>query len=111
MATSMHVRLLDSRTFTASQTQETAEAVDLGAYRELNVMVRVLVAGGANETVTLQHAPVNAEDAYMDLVVASISTTTPTFEQVTGFTRFVRWKTDLPSSGTPTVTLDIVAKE
>ena len=88
---------------TGAMSQELREAWDAGAYRELQLQMRVLSAGTAG-TVELEHAAVNEEDAYTAISGTSTSLTSAanSFKTVTAFLRFIRWSVDGNPTGNPT---------
>ena len=104
-------RLLDPSTAKATVFQELREAWDAGAYRVLEVHVRVLKAGtGGN--IILQHAAVNEEDAYLDLANASTALNGQgAYLTISNFLRFIRWRTDGAVAGSPVVMIEIIAKQ
>ena len=59
-------RLMEAQTLTADTTQSPLEALDLGNYKELEIVLNVLNVGTAG-TLKAQHAAINKEGAFMDL--------------------------------------------
>jgi hypothetical protein len=116
---SQYIRILDTRALTANASSPREQVVDLGAYRVLEVMIRVVKAGtGTDPTavVKLQHAPVNEDDAFLDIAVTSVRVDTtapnvPVFIEVPAYTRFIRWSTGGGVAGAPVVVIDVVAKQ
>lgn len=113
---SMYVRLLDPQALSASKESPREQVIDFGAYKQLNVDVRVIKAGTgtAAGTIKLQHAAVNEPDAFRNLTNASWvidSTGTGGYLEITAFLRFVRWVTDSNVAGSPVVLIDVMAKE
>lgn len=109
---SLYHRLLPITSLTASQVQTRDEVLDIGAYRVLEIQVRVISAGTAGN-LKLQHAAVNEPDAFKDLSGASFALT-PASNQVmsiSNFLRYLRWVTDNGVAGGPVALIDIVAKE
>lgn len=93
---------------------------DLGAFRVICVIIRVIRAGTANDantTVRLQHAAVNEEDGWVDLAGTTVRVDTAApqvavFFEVPAFARYVRWATGSGSFvGNPVVLIDLVGKE
>ncbi len=95
-------------------TQSLRDAYDAGAFKQLEVQVRVLKKD-TNPTpgnLKLQHAAVNEEDAYVDITNATWSLGgAGGFTPIPDFLRFIRWVTDNNVQGDPIVIVDIVAKE
>lgn len=104
-------RLLDPGTAKPDVFQELREAWEAGAFRVLEVHVRVLKAGtGGN--IILQHAAVNEDDAYLDLAGSTtVLTGSGAYFTISSFLRFIRWRTDGGVAGSPVVMIDIIAKE
>jgi hypothetical protein len=104
-------RILDSRTMAASEKQPAAEVADFGAYRVLEMQIRVPKAGtGGN--LQLQHAAVNSEDSWQNLGAAiALNATSITFTTVSDFLRYVRWTSDAGVAGSPVANVDVIAKE
>ena len=91
---------------------------DLGAYKELNVIVRVLKLGtgtDAGNKIYLEHAATNEEGAFIAIDSASWVTHSTadaiSYLQITGFSRYVRWVSGDQVAGGPVALIDVVAKE
>lgn len=115
---SQAIRLMDVSTLSASKEQMREQVADLGAFKELNVQVRVLKIGtgtDANATLTLEHASVNEDEAFLPLSSASwrvdSTASANSYLQITGFLRYVRWATGSMVAGSPVAVIDLVAKE
>lgn len=112
-----YFRLLDAIPLSDSKKQDRNQVLDLGAFTQLNVHVRLVKAGTGNDAdavVELEHAAVNEDDAFIPLTSASWrvdSTATGGFLQITGFLRFVRWVTGSAVAGSPAVIIEGVAKD
>ncbi len=110
MASQYH-RLMDPTTLKPNLQQDLQDVFDAGAFRVLEVDVRVLKAGSAG-SLLLQHAAVNEEDAYRDLAGSSVSLTgSGAYFTIQNFLRFVRWRADGNVAGDPIPLIDTVAKE
>jgi hypothetical protein len=108
---SQYRRLLDSRTMAASEKQLADDVFDAGAYRVLEMQVRVLKAGTAGN-LQLQHAAVNSEDSWQNMGSAvAMTPTSIAFSTISDFLRYIRWTTDAGVAGSPVVVVDIIAKE
>ncbi len=105
------VRLMEPMTINGDGDQPSWEAFDGGNYTQLNLLLRVLKAGTAG-TLRIQHAAVNRDDAFVDLVgtAVSLAGTGDTFVQVTAFLRYVRWRVDSGTAGSPMALVELVAK-
>ena len=111
MASQYH-RLIDSVMLKPNMTQSLRDAYDAGAFKQLEVQVRVLKSGTGTGNLKLQHAAVNEEDAYVDITGATWSLSgAGGFTPIPDFLRFIRWVTDNNVQGDPIVIVDIVAKE
>ncbi len=104
-------RILDPQTISGDMDQGVFEALDAGNYKELDISIRVMKAGSAG-VVRLQHAAINRDDAYIDLdgTNVNLNATSDNFVQVTAFLRYIRWRTDTSTAGSPVVTIDVIAK-
>jgi len=112
MANNQAVKLLNRETVTANQV---GPAVDLGAFNILNYQIRVHKAASAAGTIKLEHAAVDEDLAFGELVSA-VSLTAVSEAGTTGnvpnFLRFVRYKASSDvSSGGAVVSIDIIARE
>lgn len=108
---SRYYRLMDLRKRSASASQSRDPSVEAGAYRTLEVDVRVPSAGSAGKLL-LPHAAVPEEDACRTLLTFPLSGGTPGgFQSSDHFLRYLRWATDGAVAGNPQAVLDLVAKE
>lgn len=89
--------------------------VDAGAYNTLQVQVAVQPGtGNANDYIYLQHAAVNEDHLFIDLVAIPVGQPAwpGTLVTVSDFLRYVRWMTPPAWQGAnPTVQIDVIAKE
>jgi hypothetical protein len=116
---SKYVRLMDPTTLSASLTQDRDLIVDLGAYKNLIILARILKAGSGGGKVKLKTAAVLGEPTgWVDLldvsaatVEVSVDATGNTMKAVNYFLRYVRWECDGSVGGSPVATIDIIAKE
>ncbi len=116
-------RLLDTQAVSDSKTPDRELVFDAGAFSQLNVQVFLLAPGASSGTfkLTLQHASVNEENAFIDvkdadgnLVEVDLEGTVGnSFFHITRFLRYVRWR--VKATATPStaavVGVDIVAKQ
>lgn len=106
--------LLLQATVTDGSAQDLAEALDLGDFIELEILVRVLSAGdGEAPLLQIQHAPVNEDDAFIDFpeaISVDLSVEGTTWVHVPHFTRWVRWRTAGTLTSSAMVTVHVVAK-
>jgi hypothetical protein len=111
MAENKSTKLADRQQITQSQV---SPGVDLGMYTRLEWQIRCHALGGTTVgTIILQHASVDENLAYKDLgtsVVVTSASESGSFQSTTDFLRFVRFKASSDLNGTPTVSVDIVAK-
>ncbi len=113
-----HVRMLDAQTITPNLVQPRDRWTDLGAFRVLEVQVRVIKPGtgdNAGAVLKLQHAPVAEDDAFSDTPVSvRVDSTAPSLPvniQVTSFSRFLRWVAGGAVAGAPVAIMDVIGKE
>ncbi len=119
-------RLLDVVTISGAKSQESNMVMDAGAYRQLNVQFIVLAKGAETSNdfkLTLQHASVNEEDAFIDVKdvdgntvqvdIANTGSTGNFYFHVEGYLRYLRWTvTDGGSVTTAAIAgVDVVVKE
>lgn len=113
---SFYKRVLDCRTLNANDAMQILESLDLGAYREIEIIVTVVRAGTGSPTLLLKHAAVNEPDAFIAFNTAiSVDLTqgsgTIIHYHNAYFSRWVRWVTSGTFTTNPVVTVDIIAKE
>lgn len=112
---SLHYRrLLDSVTLSPGAEVDLSQALDLGDYRELHLVLTVQSAGeGDAAKLVVRHAAVNESGSYLDFEtsaeIALTATGTAWFHADT-FTRWVCWFVTGTLSADAVVTLDLVAK-
>lgn len=109
------VELLTPCKLSADWNQEERDAVDLGAFKELNVAIEIVCAGsGSTGQIFLQHAAINQDGQYIALTATQTAVTTAgvNYYQVTGFMRWIRAATDSGSfSNDPVAGIRLIAKE
>lgn len=114
---SFYKRILDCRTLSSNDLMGILEALDLGAYKEIEIVLPLVRQGaGTNPKLVIKHAMVNEPDAYVGFatpyeVDLTQSNGTISWTHVPYFTRFVRWYVTGTLSTAPVVTVDILAKE
>ena len=109
---SITLTLMPPTSLEANQVQDPSRVVDLGPYRHLEVLIRVLSAGtGGN--VKLQSNVRNEDDGWVDIVGVSqgLGATATVQKSSANFFRFVRWVGDSGVGGNPVAQIDLVAKE
>lgn len=110
MASQYH-RLLDPRVLYSNDVQDLREAFDAGAFKTLEIDIRILKSGSGGN-LKLQHAAVNEPGAYRDLNGTSVAVTgTGNYVSVANFLRYIRWICDGAVAGDPVGLIDIVAKD
>ncbi len=109
---SVTITLMPPTTLEADQVQDPARIVDLGAYRYLEVLFRVLNAGTAGDVI-LQSNTRNEADGWTDITGLSqpVGTVDDQHKSSANFLRYVRWVASNAIAGNPTVQIDLVAKE
>lgn len=109
-----HRRTLQSASVGTDGSPDPSAAQDFGEYLELHVVLTVVQAGeGEGATLSVKHAPVNEEDAYLDFetpVEVDLTQVGTTWFQVASFTRWVCWFISGTVTSDAVVTLDLVAK-
>lgn len=112
--TSRSFRMMLERSLEDGATMDASEVLDLGDYRELEIVVTVLSAAeGEAPTLSLLHAPIHEDGAWLDFAEAvsvDLLMTGATWVHVDHLTRWVGWRLSGRISGSATVTIDIVAK-
>ena len=87
--------------------------VDLGAWRELHLCVRVKSAGTGDATLVIEHAPRDEEDAWLDFETPiAIDLTAPSsmWKVISSYTRLIRVRVAGTLASAATVTVDLVAR-
>lgn len=110
--------LLDKHTLSRETSPDLGEALDLGDYGTLHIVVTVHTAatadaGSANPTLDVQHAAVNELDRYLPFdtpVSIDLTVAGTTWVHVSDFTRFVLWMLSGTLSTEAVVTVEIIAK-
>ena len=103
-------RLLDARAMSGSEVCERQDVLDLGAYRTLQLHVRVLKAGTGG-SLKIQHTAQLQPEAWLDLgLPIALIATSDALTTETDFLRFVRWITS-NAAGSPVAVVDVVAKD
>lgn len=109
-----HRRILVRASVSTDDALDLSGALDLGELRELHVVVTVDEAGtGETARLSVKHAPVNEEAAYLDFETPAevdLTSTGTTWVQVSSFTRWVHWFLSGTLSENAVVTLDVMAK-
>lgn len=119
---SFYKRIIDCRTLTQGDFMIHLDALDLGAYRELEIVITLIKAatGTGTHVLRFQHAAINEPDAYislntdtyLDLINGSAGV--PQHFHNAYFLRWLRWKI-VTSSGSLSsgaiFCVDIIAKE
>lgn len=105
---------MDHRTLAEGDTMSNAEAVDVGPFTIVDLVITVhSAATGTSPTLTIKHAARLAEDAWLDLdeaLVIDLTATGTTWRHVSAVTRFLGWFLSGTVETGPEVTIDIVAK-
>ena len=113
MATST-VRVMNERTLSPDDEMSLDEALDLGSFDTLDIIIHVLgAAEGDAPTLTLKHAAFNEEGRYLDFATAvtvDLSATGSHWFRIDAFTRYLGWFLSGTLSGDVVVTLDVVAR-
>ena len=109
-------RVLDCRTLSSGDIMNVLETLDLGAYKEVEIVLTVVRAGSGTPFLQVKQAAVNEPDAYFALttvVNVDLTQAAGTIIHIHNayFTRWLRWTTSGTFTTSPVVTLDILAKE
>ncbi len=105
-----YVRLQPLTQLTASDTQRTDAAVDLGDFGSVTAQVRVSVPGSVGSLLQLQHAAELEDDALTDLVAVPLDGTGSQVIVLPPALRYLRWRATL--TGQPVIFLvDLVGRE
>lgn len=106
--------LLDRQSLSAGDAMSLKDALDLGHYATLDVVVTVHEASeGDSGALELRHAPRNQEDSYLDFptpISVSLAATGKTWIRADAFTCFVAWSVSGDLSRSATVSLELVAR-
>ena len=109
---SMYKRLPPPTVMTANYQLPDLNVVDLGAYRVLEVYIKILKPGPSNATVFLSHNASLDPDNWKALSGASLAQNgTDLFVTVPDFLRYVRVEGNLNGDGSCIALVDVVAKE
>lgn len=107
-------RMLHSAVLSPGAEADLSQAMDLGAFRELHLVVMVEGAGeGSGAKLVVQHAAVNDADHYLDFETAAevdLTATGRTWFHTGAFTRWVCCFVSGTLTADATVTVDVVAK-
>ena len=105
------VDLLIAQVIPSDWKQPPEDALDLGAYKQLNVVIDVLSSGTAGN-LYVQHAAVRDEAGFKDIanMSALLNTVDKVFISTDAFLRYVRVRSDNVSGG-PIAGARAVAKE
>lgn len=110
----LYRRLLDYVLVTTGDSIDLAEALDLGEYRELHLVINVVQEGeGEAPKLLVKHAPTNAEGAFLDFatpVEVDLTSAGAVWFEVPSFTRWLGWFTSGTFTSDAMVTLDVIAK-
>lgn len=105
---------MDHRTLSDGDTMSNAEAVDVGPYTIVEVVITVhSAATGTSPTLTIKHASRLSDEAWLDLdepLVIDLTATGTTWRHVSACTRFLGWFLAGTVDTGPEVTIDLVAK-
>lgn len=106
--------LLDRQTLSTGDAMDLDDALDLGDYATLDVIVTVHAAGeGEDAALVVSHAPRNVADGYLDFptpISVSLISAGRTWVRVEAFTCFVSWSVIGTLSSGATVSLELVAR-
>lgn len=110
----MYRRLLRSATLTAGAEADLSQALDLGSFRELHLVISVEGAGeGEDAKLVVRHAAVNDAEHYLDFETPAevdLTTTGRAWFHTSAFTRWVCCFVSGTLTADATVTVDVVAK-
>lgn len=110
----MYRRLLHSATLSPGAEADLSQALDLGSFRELHLVMTVEGAGeGEEPKLIVQHAAVNEPEHYLDFETAAevdLTVTGRAWFHAGSFTRWVCCFVSGTLSADATVTIDVVAK-
>jgi hypothetical protein len=107
---SMYFRLMDAKTLSADDEGARADVLDAGAFKTLELEIRVIKTGTDGEF-KLRHAATLESDAWLGLGSAiSLTTATTAHVTVSNFLRFVSWEADSSVDGSPVAIVDAIAK-
>ena len=110
----LYTRILEGATIADGDEMDLASALDVGEARELEIILTVVEAGdGDNPKLVVRHAPINAEDSYLDFettVEIELTATGRVWFHVDKFTRWLGWFTSGTITSGAVVTLEVLAK-
>lgn len=105
---------MESRALTAGDLMALTEALDMGPFNRVDLVVAVEEAGtGEGAALAFQHAARNEEGAYLDfdpVQSVDLTATGKTWIQIEALTRFLGWSLSGTLETSPTVTIDVVAR-
>ena len=99
-------------TFTANDIMDPDKVLDLGAYKQVNIIV-VIHKAGTNGNILFEQAAENAPGFWVAIAGATVDVTStgPHFISITAFCRYLRWRCDNNVAGDPVISAKGVAKE
>lgn len=108
------LRWLDQRTLSAGDTMSLSEALDVGDYNSLDLVITVeQAARGTDPVLVLEHAALNGSDHYLAFdpaVSIDLTQTGKTWLHRSPFTRLLRWSLSGTLETDAIVSIDVVAK-
>lgn len=99
-------------TLAASDIMDPDKVLDLGAYKQVNVIANVLSPGTGGNWL-LEQAAENGPGCWIAVSGASVDLTSGGchFISITAFCRYLRWKCDAAVAGNPVLVAWLVAKD
>lgn len=104
--------LLNAQPVPGDWTQSREDWLDLGAYKQLNVLFEILSTGSGG-SVKVQHAAIPEDGNFVDITGMSSDTGTAgaDFKTTEAFLRYIRVVSTSGLTGSPVVAIRVVAKE
>lgn len=110
----LSTRWLDQRTFSAGDTMSLSEALDVGDYGSLELVITVeQAATGSSPALVVEHAALNGADRYLAFdpaVSVDLTQTGTTWLHRSPFTRPLGWSLSGTLETDAVVSIDVVAK-